>query len=635
MLSALIALLLLLGLLQYYWVDQISEGERARMHTSMRTSATRFSEDFDRELARIYLSLQMDASTMRDQNWKDYAERYQRWFALSPYPRLVDQVYLVQVYANGQLYLAQYDAEVGRFRTINWPPALDSLHTRFTQAAKTTHTEGSMVVSSAPAPVFESLPALVIPLSRMSLLTDRQQFAIEADFFLGDTVFTWPHRPCAYCTPQISSGPLFGYTIVTLNRDYLQHEFIPALARHYFTSDNVLNYNLTIVNHNNPQQVFYQSDPHQQLESTLKNADVTTGLLNVRLDEFDRLLLDNTFIRSTDTQADERRPWRIAISTVASDTLTTSADPTLAGTSDGPWQLILTHRAGSLDAAIANLRMRNLLISFGTLLLLAASVAMIMLATRRAQNLTQQKLDFVAAISHELRTPLAVIRSAGENLADGVVLDPQRARQYGALINNEGRRLTEMVEQALEFAGARSTLQASEHSMIDIPDLIGRVLADFRPQLGEQGFDIIQRIDPDLPVPRGDPQALRRALQNLLHNAIKYSGASRQIHICAELRSHRLKQEIAISIQDHGLGIAPADIPHIFEPFYRSRAAVEANIHGSGLGLKLVQQIVDAHHGHTTVESTLGEGTTFTITLPIDGGPNPTRPIEKLLSKRL
>src|SRR5262249_51270469 len=121
---AALLLLVLLASLQYYWMGQISADERERMRTSLRVGATRFSEDFNRELARIYLSLQMDAATMRDQAWKDYARRYDNWFATAPYPRLVGDVYLVQVYENGRLYLAQYDKEVKRFRTVDWPDSL-------------------------------------------------------------------------------------------------------------------------------------------------------------------------------------------------------------------------------------------------------------------------------------------------------------------------------------------------------------------------------------------------------------------------------------------------------------------------------------------------------------------------------
>ena len=118
--------------------------------------------------------------------------------------------------------------------------------------------------------------------------------------------------------------------------------------------------------------------------------------------------------------------------------------------------MVVKHRAGSLEAAVAATRRRNLAISFGILLLLGASVGFIVLSSRRAQRLATQQMEFVAGVSHELRTPLAVICSAAENLADGVIDNRDQIKRYGGLIRDEGRRLTGMVEQVLEFAGAQS-----------------------------------------------------------------------------------------------------------------------------------------------------------------------------------
>ena len=118
------------------------------------------------------------------------------------------------------------------------------------------------------------------------------------------------------------------------------------------------------------------------------------------------------------------------------------------------WRLLVKHPAGSLEAAVDAARRRNVLISSGILGLLAASMVMLVVSTRRAQQLARQQMEFVAAVSHELRTPLAVVRSAADNLADGVVHDEEQVRQYGALVRSEGRRLTEMVEQILDMRGS-------------------------------------------------------------------------------------------------------------------------------------------------------------------------------------
>ncbi len=615
LLIAALLLLLLLASLQYYWVGQISVGERERAQANLRAGATRFSDDFDRELARIYLSLQMDAATLRDQAWDDYARRYDRWFEKAPYPRLVSDIYLVEMYESGRLYLGHFDKQSRRFATVSWPEPLVGIRQRFQQTAKTIHIEGELMVSAAPAPVAEDVPALIIPLSRMALLADRENNELDADFFIGDTVLSTPRRSCPYCpNTQPNPGPVLGYTVVLLDRAYLQQEFIPALARHYFASDRGLDYNFTIASRADPRQVFYESNPRQG-DGAPAPADVRAGLLSVRVDEFNRLLLDDTILLGNGTQGEDRRSYRI-LSTIPADAPAPAPeDSTMVGAQDGRWQLMLSHRAGSLDAAITRLRLRDLLISFSILLLLGASMAMLVISTRRAQRLAQQKMEFVAAISHELRTPLAVIRSAGENLADGVVLDPQRAKQYGVLIHNEGRRLTEMVEQALEFAGGRPDRQSYDLRPVELGDLIERALLDCEARLREGNFHVERDIDPDLPQLMADAQSLRRAILNLLNNAIKYSGDQRWIKVRARSLLSRRGPEIRISIQDHGIGIAPNDLPHIFEPFYRGRSVAASDIHGTGLGLNLVKQIAEAHGGRVSVESTVGQGSTFTLHL--------------------
>src|SRR6185369_9056004 len=153
---------------------------------------------------------------------------------------------------------------------------------------------------------------------------------------------------------------------------------------------------------------------------------------------------------------------------------------------------------------------------FGILLMLAVSVLIMVIATRRAQRLAQQKMEFVAAISHELRTPLAVICSAGENLADGVVPDLLRARQYGMVIHNEGRRLAEMVDQALEFAGAQSGRKSFVPRPVEVRELVARAVSACRPQLRESGFVLDEQLDAALPLVLVDAPEISRALQNLI-----------------------------------------------------------------------------------------------------------------------
>jgi signal transduction histidine kinase len=292
--------------------------------------------------------------------------------------------------------------------------------------------------------------------------------------------------------------------------------------------------------------------------------------------------------------------------------------------------MFIRHRAGSLEAAVTSVRRRYLLISFSILALLAASVALMMLSSRRAHRLAQQQMDFVAGISHELRTPLAVIESAAFNLDKGVVKDPGQIKTYGTLIRKETGRLTEMIEQVLEFAGVQSGRQRYDLLPVGLNGVIEDVLAASQPLLAEGEFQVETHIASDLPMVMADQSAIARAIQNLLNNAMKYSGESRWIGISAESISSGNSQVVQITVKDHGLGIPDEELSHIFEPFYRGSEARSAQIRGNGLGLSLVKNIIEAHGGRILAKSKPGAGSAFILQLPVMNQVSDLRPTAEI-----
>jgi len=609
LIAALLVLLVLLASLQYYWLGEISAGERERLQALVDSGAARFGEDFDLDIAGIFLGLQMHADTVRAQSWERYAQRYDHWQTRAMHPEIVGDIYLVQLYENSRINLLRFDKNTRRFNHADWPASMALLRDRFERSLKTMRGEQGVLVGNTPDPVADDIPALVIPVAHMELLADPLNPDIDSDLVFGETILR--RRTCSRC--KTSEYPLFAYTVVTLDQQYLWQHYIPALARKYFANGDKLDYNVAIVSRKDPSKLVYHSNT-STYESAPVSGDASAFLFSLRLDEVNRLLIDDTLRLGDLPDTGDRQSWRIAVGRTPFEKPASGA--ALAGDQGGRWQLLITHRAGSLEAAVSGLRFKNLLLSSVILLLLGISVVTVVVASRRAQRLAQQKMAFVASISHELRTPLAVICSAGENLADGVVPDAQRARQYGAVINSEGRRLSEMVDQALEFAGAQSGRKTYAPRPIAVAELVKRAVAACQPQICERGIVIDERIAADLPLVFADPAEMTRALHNLIRNAIKYGGEERWVGIQAQSQVGQHGFEVYITVRDTGMGITSQDLPHIFEPFYRSREVVAAQIHGSGLGLSLVRQIVEGHGGRLGVQSTPGNGSAFTIYLP-------------------
>jgi signal transduction histidine kinase len=274
-----------------------------------------------------------------------------------------------------------------------------------------------------------------------------------------------------------------------------------------------------------------------------------------------------------------------------------------------------------VEAAVNGLRRRHLIVSFGVLLVLAATIAMVMIATQRARRLAALQINFVAGVSHELRTPLAVISSAAENLFHGVVADQQQLQRYGSSILKQTRQLTQLVEQVLLFAATQQKQGQYLLRPVDVGQVIDAALENTASMASAAGVKVERQVEPGLPPAAADFAALSQCLQNLITNAIKYGGDGRWMNIrAAARRENGAVREIEITVEDRGIGISPEEIKQIFEPFYRSPAVASSNVHGTGLGLPLARTVIEAMRGRLSVTSTPGQGSAFTIHLALAAG---------------
>jgi signal transduction histidine kinase len=581
--TALLVLLAILATLQYRWIGQVSQGEQERLQESLRLEAKQFGRDFDREIMRACLSLGMDEKTFRERSWKTYAHGYGEWMQLAPYPRLVKDIFLVDGDDLGHPRVTRFDVGKPEFAPANWPEGFTELAQKMEQEYRAGSANGT-----SPPWIYERVPSIIIPISTVQVLGSGGR-KIEVT--------------------EASRLPL-GYIIVTLDVSFIKQEFLPALTARQFNDKDKFGYALTVSSNANHQNVIYQSSTPRDTQQ-ISPADATASILSLHFDEIVTYFPDGNPLGVQNKPSTSRVVVKISNGSQRGKV----PEATPSTDSGGVWQLSIRPQAGSLQVMVTNTRWRNLVISFGILLLLITSVAFIIISAQRAHALAQQQMYFVSAVSHELRTPLAVIYSLSENLADGVVNSPPRTRQYGATIKKESRRLKEMVEQILEFAAVQANAKTYNVSQLDVEAIIEKALAGASLMIQESGAQIEKEILPNLPPISADAAAMERALQNLISNAIKYGGENRKVKLKAELGSGN--DEVQITVEDRGIGIAPHDLPHVFEPFFRGQEVTAAQINGSGLGLSLVRRIVEAQKGKVTVKSTAGHGSSFTIHMPV------------------
>jgi signal transduction histidine kinase len=261
----------------------------------------------------------------------------------------------------------------------------------------------------------------------------------------------------------------------------------------------------------------------------------------------------------------------------------------------------------------------NVTLSAALAVVLLGGIAFTVRTAMREMKLSAMKNEFVSNVSHELRTPLASIRVFGELMRHGRVREPSKVAEYGLHIETESRRLSQLINNILDFSHIESGQKIYSFQPADLEKVVRNTLDAYEVRIRDQGFDL-EYIGPGRPLPalQMDTGAMDRAVANLLDNAIKYSNGGGKITV----RLEKGANEVTLSVADQGIGIPAEEHDRVFERFHRVSTGLVHDVKGTGLGLSLVQHIVNAHGGTVSLESELGEGSTFTIHLPVDWQPN-------------
>lgn len=562
LLTALFLALPVLAWLEYRWIGEATRAEVDRTRNALRRAAEQFAAEFDSELARLHLAV-VAGPEPDDRDRRYYAGRVDEWRSLTSRPELLQKLYVSEDGESGLDTLYELD-ERRNVRRVEWPANLAPLRPEL--AGRMAGPPGA----GRRGPPGQDLDALILVAPRVTRRELPLLAQIRPEFGPEDGP---PPRRDEPPPPRPRRPGTGGWVIAVLDRDFITGQWVPELSQKYFGGEGDRRYDVRIVARPGDKVIFGSSGA----DATRPDAEVP--MFAVR--------------------PGPPRPQ--------------GGPP---GGTPGRWLLQVRDHSGGIESVAAHTRARNLAVSAAVLLIMAASLVALWRGIRRSSQLAAQQMQFVASVSHELRTPLAVIRSAAENLADGVVTSSDSVKEYGSLIREEGRRLSYLVEQTLRFAGIQTGRVRYNLVPTNLAAVIGDALSSCEGTLRTAGCKVETDIATGLEPVLGDASALGVAIGNLLTNAARHAQSGGWVGVSAA----PYEGKVRVQVKDRGKGIEPRDLPHLFEPFYRGQSATAAQVGGTGLGLALVKQIISAHNGEVAVESKPGQGACFTITLPAASG---------------
>jgi signal transduction histidine kinase len=541
----------LLGVLQYRWTGEISSAQKQQIEATLSERLASLQLAFNARIASACPALTPGPSLMESAG--PLAAYAAQYLQWKPSSDPLFRRIALAAPSEDSLELYNLDLETARFAPADWPAEWSGMRARLLDR-------------------LDGRPPGFGPL-------DAGPFIIECPRF----------------------GPMMDWLLLELDSAYLSQKMLPEFLNRYLADSGKLDYDAEVVTASHPSEIVYQAlaDARHPIGA---GADATIALI------IPTMMARNPRRGPPPDGPAPDGPGPPGFHRVAGPRPPPPEEP-------GIWVLRVRHRAGSLEALVAGVRLRNLGVSCGLLMLILATGLMLVRYSRRAHQLVELQMNFVAGVSHELRTPLTVIHTAAFNLRGKLAHQPDQVEQYGALIQRESAKLSSLVDQILQFAGAGRAPRKQE--AVAVERLVELALAE----AGDLSQMVIEKqIEPGLPPVTVDAESMTQVLRNLIENAVKYGGGEKNwIGIAARGVSIRGEMEVEIAVSDHGPGIPADELESIFDPFFRGKKAIDDQIHGTGLGLNLVKRIVEAHGGSLRVESVPGRGATFLVRLSAAG----------------
>jgi signal transduction histidine kinase len=603
-LFGMVVLLTIVAVLQYRWTSQITEATDAQIGNHVQSLMSDWHRDLYREFSAICVALQVGPDSGARDGWKDYVQRYAEWVGTPANRDMVESIYIWDVGQRTEPQLLRLDVDSENIEPWDVPANLESLLTRL--QANSSSLGVALSAWEFPDSASQGRPEGGKNLPPGHAMPDNALLGWQFDANIPAIVHPIVH----HARPDDSHSTILpgavDWIVVVPNLSTVQNRTLPDLAQRYFGGQEGLEYNLAVIVPGSlPPRLIYASDAKFGAAS-VGAAEATMNIFGPAPEnmgeQFKRAATGGNSLKSAE--------WHNFSGPVWFPTIQYSPF-------QDPWVLVLQHRNGPLQAVVSRVRERNLTISALILLLLGATMGFVTVAGIRAQKFARLQMDFVASVSHELRTPLTAIFSAGENIKDGFVTGQSNMAHYGSIVTSQARQLVDLVDRILLFASIRSGKIRYNLRPLQVSEILQRVRKTTTALIEDSAYTVEEHVEPDLPCVLGDLSAVCGCLENLVTNALKYSGRDGRIRISAGVhKTDNFEKEIRISVQDYGIGINSSDLPHIFEPFYRSPQVTTAQIRGTGLGLFLAKYLAEAMGGKVSVVSEVGVGSVFTLHLP-------------------